>query len=471
MDNLNMSCIHSTRSFVGWCARAEVMLGIPEANYDHIEYSGASKPSNGAKISGTTFGFQQIGIGQVDFALGRKDGKVHMKREGSYRRLINAAEKMPVVLYDTFEKRAWLVPAAPVLLHIAHHRYSREKSSHGEKMLQPPSANPQDWKESVRNALLCNESSKLFKNEKATFGDMVTELWQIFDALIDQDVGKYNESGIPVSMNFHKKLRGWEYMTLVDDDSPFHRKEVQLQGTCENWPDLVGEIDALVLFANGFEDVIKPAQDQSNICQLWRRMPKEKDYLGMCASTVERLYEVAGCKLSREYLTSSKLRWDKGLSITTEPCPNLSAYQCDCNRLQSITSSSRVIMPGRVPPEGALIFGQRNSLTVPRFAHPQREVHSLYSQSNTSIQIDEASIDDSDESSELSGDGTLLATTSMTSTTSVATSPFSGALEDLNEQQSAAVLVVNPTGCTNPCLEELDNSVSRRQNKNASVGA
>ena len=442
MNDFDMSCIHSVRSFVGWCTRAEVMLGIPEANYDHIEYSGASKLSSGAKVSGATVGIQQIGLGQLDFALGKKDGKFHMKRQGSYRRIINAAEKMPIVLYDTFEKRAWLVSAAAVLLHIVHHRYSKQKSSHGEKMLQPPSANPQDLKESVRKALLDNKSSKMFENEKETLQDTITDLWHIFDALIDQNVEKDNEDGISVSMNFRKRLRGWEYMAVVDDHSPFHRKEVKLQGTCNNWPELAREIDALVLFASEFKDIIKPIQNQSNICDSWSRMPKKKDYLGTTVSTIERLYEVAGCKSSREYLTSSKLRWDKGLSLITEPCSNTSARQCDCNRLQSITSSSRgVIKPGNVPLEGALIFGQRNSSVVQQLARLRRKPPSPYSQSSLPIQIDETSIDDSDsdESSQLSGDGTLLAATSTTSATSVATSAFSGALEGPQEQQSAMV--------------------------------
>jgi len=59
---------------------------------------------------------------QANFTLGPKDGKCHFHGSGPYKRTVSAAEKAPVVLYDTVEKRAWLVPASSAMLHIAHRR-------------------------------------------------------------------------------------------------------------------------------------------------------------------------------------------------------------------------------------------------------------------------------------------------------------------------------------------------------------
>jgi len=63
---------------------------------------------------------------QLNFPLGTKDGKYRYWGFGRYEDIISSAEKTPIVLYDTGEKRAWLVPASSVMLHIAQHRHHME---------------------------------------------------------------------------------------------------------------------------------------------------------------------------------------------------------------------------------------------------------------------------------------------------------------------------------------------------------
>jgi hypothetical protein len=74
------------------------------------------------KISGVSLGFQHFGLAQINFTLGAKDGVCHFQRQGSYEYIISTAGKTRVVLYDTEEKRAWLVHATEAMLHIAQHR-------------------------------------------------------------------------------------------------------------------------------------------------------------------------------------------------------------------------------------------------------------------------------------------------------------------------------------------------------------
>lgn len=66
---------------------------------------------------GGAVGLQYFGAAQANFTFGLKDGKCHFHRSGSLKRFVPAAEKAPMVLYDTMEKRAWLVPASGVMIH------------------------------------------------------------------------------------------------------------------------------------------------------------------------------------------------------------------------------------------------------------------------------------------------------------------------------------------------------------------
>ncbi|EXJ63395.1 uncharacterized protein A1O5_11444 [Cladophialophora psammophila CBS 110553] len=65
-------------------------------------------------------------IHQVDFKLGPKDGKCHFQQIGPYQIVMSAVERMLVVLYDTADKRVWLVPASEVILDMCQHRKQLE---------------------------------------------------------------------------------------------------------------------------------------------------------------------------------------------------------------------------------------------------------------------------------------------------------------------------------------------------------
>lgn len=174
LEEVNLECLRTTRAIVGWCSGAGALLGSEMANYENIDYSGAEDADTPLKVAGGSLGSQQFGVAQLNFALGPKDGKFHFQRSGPYRRIVSAAEKSPIVLYDTAENRAWLVPASGVMLHIAQHRNWMEPFEVGGQRIKLFTADPTG--SHAKDVLLKSASISLSDSAQYTFKDMVVNI-------------------------------------------------------------------------------------------------------------------------------------------------------------------------------------------------------------------------------------------------------------------------------------------------------
>ncbi|KIW33448.1 uncharacterized protein PV07_00300 [Cladophialophora immunda] len=393
MDQVDFECLQKTRAVLGWCSATRCLLGSRDADYGSIDYSGAKEAGRSFNFAGGTLGFQQFGVAQLDFTLGPKDGKCHFQRTGPYQRIVSAAEKTLVVLYDTSDERGWLVPASEVILHMCHHRNQVEPFEIGGSAVLLPCTKATG--QSAKKILLENASLDLCDPsfEKYTLRDLILNYWSLLEFLLDQNVRRDQASGNAMHMPLHEVLQGYEYRSVVEERSPFRTKQTTLRRTCGGWPALVRDVDALVLFASGFEDILRPLKDDQfhHVCLKWRSMPKEHSYLATTVKILQDLYEVAGNRLHRQYLTSTQLQWVQGASMLFEPCTSPGTFRCDCVRLQKIGREShwhnRAIPPAPVLDgleSGAVIFGQ--SFDAPTRTRPASNVPStkgLYSQPNS----------------------------------------------------------------------------------------
>ncbi|KAF7513369.1 hypothetical protein GJ744_009790 [Endocarpon pusillum] len=389
LNEVDLGSLRTTRAIVGWCSAASSLLGSNAANYGNIDYSGAKDADTPLKLAGGVLGFQQFGLAQLDFTLGPKDGKCHFQRSGPYQRIISAAEKTPVVLYDTAEERAWLVPASGVMLHMAHHRNWLEPFETNGKWVELPATGPAG--PPAKEILLGCASMDLSDCGEYAFKDMVINIWSQLEFLIDQNVRRDGTPGAAVTGKLRDVIHGFEFKAVVEERSPFRRKQKTIGKTSGGWPALIRDIDALVLFAKCYEDIIRPQTNNNNqsLCSLWRTVPKGKDYLAASVKTLKDLYDVAGCRLDQTYLTSTHLQWHRGNSTLFEPCKTPGAYRCQCIRLQRIVPKSaigRVVPPGLLVDDAAVIFGQSASPLRGLIAAPQKpKPNGIYSQPNVSL--------------------------------------------------------------------------------------
>ena len=224
LDQLDVVSLMNTRAIVGWCSSAETDLGSPHYDYANIDYSKARAARLESRLEGGSFGFQHFGMARVDFRLGRKDIKFHYLREGPFRSIVSAAERTPVALYDTMERRGWLVPATAVLLHMAQHRHFLEPfvGSSGPMHLQ--------MKHTAKETLLENRQVSLSDDGSYAFRDLISEIWSMLEFLIARASDQRCVPGKPLKAHTGRRLGGFEYKAIVQQRSPISPKECPLRG-------------------------------------------------------------------------------------------------------------------------------------------------------------------------------------------------------------------------------------------------
>jgi hypothetical protein len=182
LGEVDYDTLCDSRAFVGWWPKTETYLRTVDANYENIDWSATKEVGRPTTFTGGTLGFQQIITGELNFALGPKDGKLHVKRKGLYDRIVRCAAKTLVTLYDTDEKRAWLVPTSAMILYIAKTRHFRELYLDNGKIIDFPSADPSLCShEAAEKILIESASAKIsgqgkLGNEEYHLRDLVRDI-------------------------------------------------------------------------------------------------------------------------------------------------------------------------------------------------------------------------------------------------------------------------------------------------------
>jgi hypothetical protein len=150
-------------------------LGSDAANHDNIDYSKAEGTDSSPRCTGGSFGFQQFGVAALNFRFGVKDGKCHYQRNcGPFQKVIQAAEATPIALYDVSEKRAWLVSASEVMLHMLQHRHQLNPFEVDVKWLTLDTSITVTT--SARTILTARKSLVLYEDDRHTFKDEILNI-------------------------------------------------------------------------------------------------------------------------------------------------------------------------------------------------------------------------------------------------------------------------------------------------------
>ena len=384
LKEVNFESIRTKRAILGWSQVAQTFLGTASLNYESIDWSEAKEAGRSTRLSGGGLGFQSNLIGQLNFALGAKDGRLLLSQNGPFVKIIDLAEKTPVVLYDHRERRAWLVPALDVILHVIHTRFCLNlyscDSSKAQIYYSDETAKISDH--AARRAVMASKDQQLYEStalgEKAYYvRDAILDTWSLLERMMERDAIITSTPGIAVQGTWQDKLYGWEFRALVEDKNSFRRKEQVLEKTNGGWADLVDDTDTIVLFGNGFQEVIKPVSS----CSAWKVLPKGRDYLAVGCPMLETLYNEAGSRKTRSYLSSRHLQWHRG-STLFERCEEISG--CTCDRLQQLVYHSRITFgrvspPDELPQNGCVIFGRAHHPMLPakRTYAKQQEICSI----------------------------------------------------------------------------------------------
>jgi hypothetical protein len=368
LEEVGVDDLKSTRAFLGWCSVYTSRLGSNEVDYDNIDYSGATEAGASIYFNGAQVGFQQWATATANFSIGTKQTKHYIARDGPFRNVLSAAERTPVLLYDTHDRRGYLVSATDVMLHVIQHRHRLEPFEVNRKRIILETAVPTG--STAKEVLGKHHSLSLSDDGSYTFKHAIHSIWSILEDLRAKTVSKnQNLQGIAIENPLSQGLYGYEFKAIVQERGDYTLMEKELSRNHGGWPLLVRDINALVLLADGFGDLILPSdQHKPRLCSVWQRVPSGSDYLAATCNVLTDLYDLAGCRASREYLTTTHLQWHQGESRLFESCKNTRA--CKCNRLQQIVNESDTVVRPNIGDvkAGAVIFGNCDSL-----------LHSLFS--------------------------------------------------------------------------------------------
>lgn len=396
-EDLRHDELGTMRTFLGVWKVAETHLATHDADYD-VDWSKAEEAGSSFRLTGGTLGFSKVVSAQMNFVLGAKDGPYHHSQQGPFQKIIDHVEKLPVVLYDQMDRRAWLVSALAVILHMIQLRHHIKPFVVDGNIVQISPLDPSMQRYAAREAVAMNKSKKLFDCETHNendycFRDAILDYSSILDGLMGREVIKQATPGKEVHTTLQDTLYGWEFRDVTDEESLFKQKAQVLKKTAGQWNDLVKGVGAVVLFASGFGDIIRPTSESAGLCRKWRRLPKDHDYLAVYIRMLEIFYKKAGHRRDHQYLTSAKHQWHRG-SMLFEHCAESDSDCCNCDRLQQVYHDSYKVLghwrpPGILEANGCVVFGQAQHPFKPRKKVPMKynTVHML---PNTHIRNDGA---------------------------------------------------------------------------------
>jgi hypothetical protein len=359
LQDFGFDDLQTTRVFLGWCSVVTSRLGSDAADYERTEYSGAEDAGFEMHCSKAQIGFQQIATAGLDVTYGRNQGTCHIQCSSRYGEIISVADNTRVLLYDTGDSRGWLVNASDVILHTIQHRHHRNPyEKDGRQVHLDTNIGPMS---SPKKVLMKHEKVHMSDDGDYLFSDVVRNLWSMIESLVGKTALRYqNGEGLLIEGGFRTFLPGYEFYSIVEERMIYRLNKTELPQTHGGWPMLVHDIDALVLLADGFGDIISPANEHtSKLCTAYQKMPSGLGYLATTGGVLKDLFKVAGRVKHQEYLTRTRLQWHRQSSHLFDACDNPSA--CRCDRLQRIypkNTFGRIVPPGLIEDNGAVIFGE-----------------------------------------------------------------------------------------------------------------
>lgn len=348
MESLD-SLAHS-RTFLGCYKEVDIHLGTPTVAYDRIHSSGAITLGRKPELSSFTLGFSLPKFGgpsaSMSFTLSKRLSLA--RKEDSYEQVLSHCSNMPMILYDTCDRRAWMVPALGVILHMIHIWASLQKKQFPNLNLpELPYTNAQwDIGREAQEVIYKNSDLELYISkdggEPYHLKDLVKKYWLELERVIAvrQD-HKVSENGT---------LIGWELMEIIDGDPFSELKKPSSKKFKGNWASLTSNPNMVVLFCQGLGDIIIPKAHVQKVCQRWKSVPEGNDYLTAATNCV--------LQCSRRFF-SHTVFWECGdEDAAFADC--LHDARQSCQRVhQLVKRRGAPLAIGGLESKGAMVFGRR----------------------------------------------------------------------------------------------------------------
>jgi hypothetical protein len=296
---------------------------------------------------------------------------------------------MKVILYDTRDRRGWLVDGASALLHITRTQLSSSPYSDSEifRLEDFHHADPSAGVAAAKRALMDSknremvifEDTEISIESKAssgataadqvrkiarrwTYEDLVRQTYHTLEQIHDYQTKMMASPTFGIRFTDREKLTGFGFMDIVDGHNDLLPRVATLKSSGRGWVDFTRSIRAVTLLGKGFGEIIRPSKDSNKLCKYWNHVPIGKDYLVACTATLKEICLKHGDCDSDPLELAGGIYWHK---------PDKLFESCECKhaRLAKICDRVQVLLPQlslgskKLPQpfgcrNGAVIFGR-----------------------------------------------------------------------------------------------------------------
>ena len=340
------------RHFLGWCESSQITIGTNIGTYTP-RFTDAREPSNSIKVQniGATVGTPGMGIFSAvltaNFTLSSTRAEQDQMGSLRFESILLSARRLPYIVFDIDTKRAWLVPAICVILHMVHLRTRKEHNT----SKAPYAQTHWDGGEAAYRIMIEHRRKSFGFGDRGssyTLEDMVREIWLGLISCPQRSATKR-----PLRKDI---LYAYELMDIVTMRKAIRLKQVKIDDT-GGWIDLTKTVQ-LVLICREIGEVVSIYPTDARTC--WSTVPAG-NYL-LCA-TIECLKALSEDIGGAPHNLVQGREWHCSGSLF-EACVSTDAGVC--NRLQQLVRPGKARTPPQpFSPSGAVIFGK--SL---KFSHP-----------------------------------------------------------------------------------------------------
>ena len=374
-QELMLRDLGSRSHIVGWCsnireysgkrARSLCILDGPNQCFQGCESANLSIQASNLPTLPDSVAIEKLylegggsAVAGVSVALGKKDQPVRMSRGTSFSDLLACVVKKPMVLYDTSERRAWLVDGASALLYLVRASIDRDRANpvygskwkfDGEGQFKGGSAieilsNPDNL--DIKLYLDCRQRTESGSQDVFYyFQDRVHDISRNVEILMDYQVHAAARDGYWVYQSgdyFKKKVVGFEFWDVAKPEFHTFRRFHTIPTWGYGWVDYIRSIGALIVFGEGFGDLIRP-ETPSVLCSDWASIRTGRDLLCSSISTLKSVQSAkTGPHLHSGELTSEILWSSCSRLFATCPCVS---HPLGCRGDTAHTDPVQVLLP------------------------------------------------------------------------------------------------------------------------------
>ncbi|KXJ86888.1 hypothetical protein Micbo1qcDRAFT_125469, partial [Microdochium bolleyi] len=281
--SISLAEVEQSRHILGWCSDAELHAGASDASYD-IEASGLPLIQVGSTLKNALIRRGVLVYRDNGLVMGHANS-ARRSMSGSYTSNLQWLNTQRVLLWDTGDKRGWLVGGLSALLHMLRaYLHHTAEGPHWQNFLLGNNKIEDDPKGLTSNMAawvltsLQNRRKKLFSEENETLEDKIEHFYNVLDQLISyQDLHDATQDSSQ-GQRPRNLLEGWDLADFAASEDPIRPRVAMIPAVGRSWVDFVRAQRVPVLFGKGFGEIIRPSPS-CTIAAPWHRVPVDQYYL------------------------------------------------------------------------------------------------------------------------------------------------------------------------------------------------